>query len=69
MMMTRSASEQGIFEKLLGYRGQKIVVAKRSSGERLEGIVDYVMFDSLLLKDAGGRHVIAFSDILFLDEV
>ena len=62
-------NQQRLFEQFLSLTGKQVRLGLRSSGERLEGLVQYTMFDSLLLNTGNENRVVAFQDLVFFDEI
>lgn len=62
-------SQQQMFEQILALQGKRVEVALESRPEKLEGVITNTMFDSFLLESKGKPHVIAFNDLLYLDEL
>jgi len=62
-------NQQKLFSEFLRLVGTEVVVGVISSGEKLGGKIVNAMFDSFILDAPSGRHVIAYRDVKFLDEV
>lgn len=58
---------QTIFEHVLSLVGHKVSLSKRSDGKSLTGTIRNAMFDSLILENATGNHIIRFTDLNFLN--
>lgn len=60
-------STNEMFHRLLSLTG-KMVSVGLLSGEQVNGEILNVMFDSLILRDKKGNHILRFSDLGFVRE-
>lgn len=69
MTTMERVGEQEFFRKILSLQGKEVEVSLSTSGELLRGRIVNTMFDSFLIEVKGKNRVVAFSEILFLDDI
>ncbi len=67
--MTGSVNLTALFREMLSLVGHEVEVSSSKSTKPFRGTVTNAMFDSLLVENNQGKHVIRFSDILSLTAI
>lgn len=57
---------QAMFREVLSLVGHKVSLGKHSDAKTLTGTITNAMFDSLILANATGNHIVRFEDLNFL---